>query len=84
LEYEFAIQVSKPFPEVRPSESLSIRNVGTGHIFGYRTQDDKAVFFGKGDLSGAAYNLSDDLFLRVVMNDNYNARPTTTRIPDQI
>jgi predicted ATPase len=69
FEYDVAIQLSRPFPDERPAEKLSIRNVGTGHTFGYRTQDDKAIFFGKGDLSGAAYNLSKDLFLRIDVNE---------------
>src|SRR5262249_48589766 len=69
LEYQVAIRVARPFPDERPGESLSIRNVGTNQTFGFRTQDDKAIFFGKGDKSGAAYNLSQDLFLRIDVNE---------------
>jgi predicted ATPase len=69
FEYQVAIQAAKPFPDERPFESLSIRNVATNQVFGFRTQNDKAVFFGKGDKSGAAHNLSQDLFLRIDVNE---------------
>jgi predicted ATPase len=69
LQYQMAIQTAKPFPEARPGESLSIKNVATNQVFGFRAQDDKAIFFGKGDNSGPAQNLSPDLFLRYDINE---------------
>jgi predicted ATPase len=69
VQYRIEIETAKPFPDERPRENLSIRNVATNQSFGFRTQDDKAIFFGKGDLSGPAYNLSPDLFLRIDVNE---------------
>jgi predicted ATPase len=54
----------------RPLEELTVADVTNNIVFGFRTQQDRAIFFGPGEEnSGFAINLFPDLFLRIDVRD---------------